>query len=400
MTKVKVELSSKIVVFAFLLFGGAYLSFLIRDVLLMLFFAFILNSGLRPLVNKLQSKGVPRSLSILIIYLTFFAVVILIIVLVLGQLVSQLTELSNALPGFIRDTLNFVKENFPGAKDYFNNNDINQIVNDVQKALTGNGDISKLDTQGILKIFLDGINIVSTGSISVIETVLGALLSIFVVVIVSVYMLRREKDVYDGVLNIMPERYSVNLKRLLKKIEEGLGEWLVGQVIVMLIIGVLAYVIVMIPHVISPNLANYNLYKFAIIIALLAGSTEVIPQIGAFVTFVFTVLLAIISSPSVPIIIYIIVMFLALQQLEGIFITPTIMKRAVGVDPVFTILGIVAGFTLGGPFLALLAVPLMVAIRITVLDLSFEWKKHESGVKKEIKDEEKTKSLKFSLKEK
>lgn len=399
MTKVKVELSSKIVVFAFLLFGGAYLSFLIRDVLLMLFFAFILNSGLRPLVNKLQSKGVPRALSILIIYLTFFAAVIAVVVLVLGQVVDQVIELANSLPGFVRDTLNFVKENVPGAKEYFNNNDINQIVNDVQKAVTGNGDISNLDAQGIVKIVLDGINIVSTGSISVIETVLGALLSIFVVVIVSVYMLRREKDVYDGVLNIMPEKYSINLKRLLKKIEEGLGEWLVGQIIVMLIIGVLAYIIVMVPHLLFPNLENYNLYKFALIIALLAGTTEVIPQIGAFITFIFTVILAVISSPVLPIIIYIVIMFLALQQLEGILITPTIMKRAVGVDPVFTILGIVAGFTLGGPFLALLAVPLMVAIRITILDLSFEWKKHES-VKETVNDEEKTKSLKFSLKEK
>lgn len=380
MKRLKIEISLQSALIILGAFVAIYIAYLIRGILLLLFFAFILNSGLRPLVDKLHRRKVPRALSVLIIYIVILAVVGLILTLIVTQIINQTADLLDSLPNFVEETLNRIKEDVPGAREYLDNNDINSIVSDVQEALTGSKDISTIDTNSVFSMAMDLLGVLRKEGISIVESVTGGFFSVFIVIITSVYMLTSKDDIYEGLVKLLPVRQGKDVTRILKKVEVGLGEWLIGLLSVMFIIGFLSYTIVLIPGLFL-NQSEYELVRFALVIGLTSGIMEIIPQLGAVIAFVFAVLMAIITGASLPIVIYIVVMFLALQQLEGLLISPIVMKSVVNIDPVISIFSALAGFQLGGPLLAVLAIPLVVAVQITIEDLSGNWASDKSKMK-------------------
>lgn len=370
----KIEIKFKIVVYTILFLLGLLLAYEIRNVLIMLFFAFIINSGLRPWVDKLQDKGVPRLLSIGIIYTTSIGFLTLVFFLTINQLLKQLVSLLENLPDIVKTFIDNINDFLPENLRII---DENEAFLEIEKYISSNTNLENLNSGNILRDLVSGINVIGIGGISIVTKIIGGLVSIFTVIVVSIYMLEKRENLYDSFLNLAPKKFHQKAEKLIKKIEKGLGEWLIGQIILMFIIGIASYILIMIPKVLGVD--DYSLYKFALVIALMAGVLEAIPQLGPFLTVIATFILAIGTGASLGILIYIGLSFWLLQVLESVFIVPTVMRKAAGVDPVLTILGILAGLTLDGPLLALLSVPILVALKYIVLEVSADWKKNEKN---------------------
>jgi len=100
----------------------------------------------------------------------------------------------------------------------------------------------------------------------------------------------------------------------------------------------------------------FLLPKYALVLALIAGFTEVIPYIGPVIGAVPAVFLAFSHSPTKALLV--IALYVVIQQLENNIIVPKVMQRAVGLNPVVVIIVLLLGAKLAGVIGALLAIPL------------------------------------------
>jgi predicted PurR-regulated permease PerM len=121
---------------------------------------------------------------------------------------------------------------------------------------------------------------------------------------------------------------------------------------------------------------HYTLDDFALPIALMAGLLEAIPNVGPAITLILTSILAI-GTNGAGTVLYVAVSFTVLQNLEAVFIVPMVMKRAIGIDPILSILGIIAGFQVAGVVGAILAIPLIGIAQIMVVAAANEYKRLE-----------------------
>jgi predicted PurR-regulated permease PerM len=107
--------------------------------------------------------------------------------------------------------------------------------------------------------------------------------------------------------------------------------------------------------------------QFWLALGILAGITEIIPFIGPFLGGGTAVAIAFTESwqKALAVAIFAVV----LQQLEGAFLVPRIMRNAVGMTPLTVILAVLVGGSLGGPLGAVLAIPVGAAVQVLVQDL-------------------------------
>jgi predicted PurR-regulated permease PerM len=354
----KITINPKTIIFSVLLLLGILLAYELRSVLITIFVAYVLNAGLRPIVSFFESKKLPRGLAIALTYLIIIVVFGFILFVIFNTAVDQIRLFVNNLDeNYLENFLN----NFPF---------LSQIIQLDQLDLSINS-LRNMVSTDFYNVLLQGLNVVGGRGISLIANIFGSLLNLIVILIMSVYMIQNRKHIYEPLLKLFPDKYSKKLNPILHKIETSMGNWLLGQIVLMVVIGFATYLTLMVPSVLD---AGYPMARYALVLAILAGVLEGIPNIGPFITLIITLLVAVVTGASLPIIIYIVIAFTVLQQLEAVFIVPVVMKRAVDLHPVVTIAGVLAGFSLGGPIGALLSIPLIGIIQIIVLNVLEEWK--------------------------
>jgi predicted PurR-regulated permease PerM len=408
---VNVELTPKFLLYIFIALGTMLVAWEFRSVmiaiLLMLFAAFILNAGLRPIVNHMQDwrliapvywvinlfefvtkrltgvQGVSsytrfksilsrtenlklgRGPAILLLYvfiLLFFSGMILILT---TEFLGQVTSLVNALPGIFNRLIEFAGDTFPILLDILPLTQLQQELGQFVTELTASPEFRNLlSGENVIRIFSETLGVFSTAA--------EFLVTLVTIIIISVYMLQRREPVYEGFLGMFTTHTASALRNALREIESSLGSWMVGQLSLMILIGVITYALITIPGFFDPN---YTLDDFAFPIALAAGLLEAIPTIGPAITLVLASLLAVGTSSGLVVVIYIVVAFLILQNMENVFIVPMVMKRAVGIDPIVSVLGIIAGLQIGGIIGSILAIPTIGIAQIILTELAQEYKK-------------------------
>jgi len=347
---------------------GLLLSFELRGVLISLFIAFILSAGLRPVIAYLEKNGFSRGIAILVTYLTVIILSVILSVVIINIAVLQVKTFFTNIDAKIITAERFVNNSAPFLKDYI---DFDALRDGFKN---GNFDFKSLTSSQFYSRILENVSFFGGQGISIVGKLFGGILSIFSIIMISIYMLSNKKSAYEDVIELAPKRYQKRLYPIFKKMEQSLGAWLVGQISLMVIIGITTFVLIMLPRLFD---SSYPLVNYAIIIAIIAGLLEGIPNLGPIFTTILTVFIALISGASIGVIIYIIIAFLALQQIEGIFFVPMVMKKAVDLNPILSIAGVLAGFELAGPLGALLAVPIIAMIQILIIEASDYWKRND-----------------------
>jgi predicted PurR-regulated permease PerM len=105
---------------------------------------------------------------------------------------------------------------------------------------------------------------------------------------------------------------------------------------------------------------------YALILAIFAGVMEIVPYIGPIISAVPGVILGFLISPTTGFLALLV--YLIAQQLENNLIVPQVMKKAVGLNPVTTIIALLVGLRLGGVMGSILAIPVATAISLAVND--------------------------------
>lgn len=300
----------------------------VLDTLALVFVAIILSTALDPWVDWMQLRArIPRTLGALLIYLVIFFVISLVIVLMVPPLADQLFRLASSLPYYYgRLVAGF------SVGGQFNDQvsaALQQLLQSLATSLAG-----------------------ATGSIfGTLAGIFGGLVQLVATLVMTFYLLVQENGLKRFIRSITPARYHNKTVEVMDKIQEKLGWWLRGQLLLMVIIGVLDYI----------GLVALGM-DYALILALWAGLTEVIPYIGPVLGGIPGVALALSISPWRAL--WVLVLYIVMQQLENNVIVPLVMKRSVGLNPVVSIMVILIGYRLAGVVGALMGIPVATAVAV------------------------------------
>lgn len=319
----RIDISYKTIFFISGFLALLWALFLIRDVIILFFIAIIFMSALAPVVKQLESKlKLPKSLAIALIYVIIITIVAGLLSVVVTPLIEQTSNLALSLPATLDKLL-------PSGT-------IDKSL--LQQSL---GDFSKNALAFTFLIFSNFLTFIS-------------------IAVLTFYLLL-ERGKLDKLISQFALGHEERIKRITLKIEEKLGSWMRGQIVLSFIIGTMAYIVLFIFKI-----------PYAMPLAILAGLMEVVPVIGPIISSIPSILIAYLISPYTAL--FVAISFFIIQQTESHVVVPQVMKKAVGLNPLVVILAVATGGRLLGIAGALLAVPITVVIQIITEDILREEK--------------------------
>lgn len=307
----------------------------LSTVLLYVGTALFLSLGLDPLVTLLERRRLPRWLSVLttiVAVLGAFASVVLIVIPVLvdqiSQLVAQITAIVSR-PTLLSDVEKAITSVFP-------NLDVDRVLVEAQDWLIGNvGDIT---------------NSVIDASVSVIEGLFGA----FVVLILTIYLTASTPSLKRAVYQLVPASKRERFIDLAEQITDSVGYYVMGQVSLGVINGILSMIYLSIIRA-----------PFPAVLAVVAFFFSLIPLVGTLTGSAIIVLACLIPGLGSPqIALAAAIYYLIYMQIEAYVISPRIMSRAVSVPGGVVVVAALAGGSLLGLLGALIAIPVAASILI------------------------------------
>ena len=306
----------------FLVVLGFFAVYVIRDVIAALIFAIIIASAIEPAIQWLGRHRIPRILSVLFIYLAITALFFLLIYLVVPLFIEDFQKFSTSYPSLER-----------------------QLVSGIEKVRNVPFlSFLEFNPEGILRFPTEYLRQVGGGVLNFASTVFGSFFSLLLIVVFSFYLAAQERGIENFLRLVSPVAHEEYILSLWERSQRKLGRWARAQLLLGAIVGVFTYlglVFLGVPH--------------AIFLAILAAFLELIPVVGPILSAIPAVVVSLFSSPLLGI--WVIVLYIVIQQVESHVIVPMVMKKAVGLNPLVVVLSLLAGVKLGGILGILLAVP-------------------------------------------
>lgn len=306
-----------------------YLLYLIRDILAIMFVVFIIVAALNPIISRMQKK-MPRILAVTLVYFGLFVVLITVSTVLFQPLATQISNLAEIIPQKVNSVMPFFERLKNG----------NDLLKDVSNNLQ--------QFSGTLSTFSG--NLVSTAF-----GIFGGIFTAFTILVLTFYLLLEEAAAKQFLDNILVGRQKNKIIGVLNKISEKMGAWVRGQLLLMVIIGVLDLVVLLILGIQSP-----------LPLALWGGIMEVIPYLGPILGALPAIVVALVTGSAIKALLVAIILMLVIQQLEGQLLVPKVMQKAVGLSPVIVILALLIGGKLMGLLGALLAIPIAAIVAVLV----------------------------------
>jgi predicted PurR-regulated permease PerM len=303
-------------------------------VIVILFFAIIIASAVGPFANWLEQKKIPRLLSVLVLYLALFGLLVFLLSLIVPVISSELGQLTQALPKFISS--------------------ISGALEKAQQTTTTRYFDFFSEIQNLLDSFSQFLQISSGSVLNLIINVFGGVLSFVAVIVISFYLSVMRQGVAGFIKSVLPAKYEDYIIGLWKRAEHKVGRWLQGQLLLALSVGLFVFI----------GLSLLNV-KYALLLGIVAMILEIVPIAGPVISAIPGVILAFAQSPILGM--WVLVFYVAVQQFEAHVLTPLILGRTIGLNPVTVIIALLIGGKIAGILGIILAVPVAVII-VEILD--------------------------------
>ncbi len=319
-----------------LLLTGAYVAYLLRDLILIVFTAIVLASAIEPLAQKLVKWGLGRILAVVLIYLASVALLSVLFYFFMPPLLREANAFLTMAPKYL---------------ETFGLNTVS-VGTSAQSLPIYAQDILKL--QGLLSAS-------SAGLLAVAGTIFGGLISFSLIVVLSFYFAVQDQGIDDFLRLVSPVRHQAYILNLWRRSQRKMGRWFQGQLILSLIVGVLIYVGLLV-------LSIWSDVRYPFLLAVVAALFELIPVFGSILAAIPAVALSFFSG-GVPLALWVIALYFFVNQVQGNVIYPMVVQKVLGVPPLVVILAIVVGAQLAGFFGILVAVPVAAAFQEYVTDI-------------------------------
>lgn len=319
------------VLFVLLALGFMYL---IRDVLALVFVALFLAALIHPAARSLSRYKIPKGVTVIALYLLMFGAAALIVGLLLPPLIDQ----SSSLIGSLGKSWRVLAESVQSIKELSVKYGLSENVQAGVQTLEGQ------------------VTNAAAGIFSTLTDVFGGIVGLIVVLVMAYYMVVNEEAARNVFRDFVPERYQEVSSNIIRRVEEKIGQWLVGQISLCLIIGVMYYVGLTIIGIDS-----------ALVLAFFGGFTEFIPYLGPILGAIPALIFAFSDSPAKAVLALGVI--IVIQQFEGHIIVPKVMQKAVGINPLISIVALLVGAKLFGLVGVLLAIPVATTAAVVLSEL-------------------------------
>lgn len=330
----RISVSAKQIMRVLIIIGLAFLAFRLVDTILSVFIAFIIMAASKPAATFLSKRlKVPEGAAIGIVFISVIVFVSLALYLISRPLAVEVSKFIESLPVLTDNMVNWIY-NLPLVHNYYDVNQIRQFFTDLFSGLA------------------DQLNNIVNALGSILINAFQGMLSTLFVIVFSIY-LYLEREVIKAYIIRAFQFKEAKFYAIYDRVETQLGAWVRGQLILGIVVGLATYI----------GLALMGV-SYALPLAILAGILEIIPVIGPIITGFILTVIGLAISPVIGILS--LALSIAIQQLENNFLVPVIMKRAVGLSPVVTMISILIGQELFGILGAIVAVPTAAMLTVIV----------------------------------
>jgi predicted PurR-regulated permease PerM len=317
----------------------AYLLLEIQLVLILLILAIIFATLIERPVEILQERRLPRPLSILLIYITIFAGIFLFSMSVAPVIREQAAVFRQQAPVQIQDLEQTWQESSNPILNGVGRDALLRVIEFIDQPATE------------IPVPEGAANVV----IGLATGVGGGVIGLLTTLVIAFYYLMEKNWLRQLLLEQLKPSNRDHVARIIDSVETKVGDWMRGQLVLMLVIGVCATV-------------AYGLLgiRFWPLLGLWAGLTEVIPIVGPWLGGIPAVIMALTQGWDKAILTVGVIVLL--QSLENYVLVPRVMRGAVGLSPMTVFLAILAGTQFLGILGAVLAIPVAAAVQVLLND--------------------------------
>lgn len=293
--------------------------------------AYIINQPMKLLEKKFKTK---RGLSVLIIYGALVSLIVFAWLFVIPAAKSNINDIYNSLPEAINRAQVVLNDIFSSIKLDINSPDLKNSIN-------------KFITEVILPMSTATAAVISDALINTTSVVVNYIVNISLGIVISVYLLlSKEKAVY--VVKILSRKFLkqkyLKVREFVRILDKNIGIYLVAKASDSFIYGIIC--------TISLSIAGS---KYALLLGMVAGITNMIPFFGPIIGTAVAVIANIFFSFNKALVV--LVVMIVVQQIESAVLEPFFVGKQVGVPPIFTILAVTIASKYTGLLGILLSVP-------------------------------------------
>jgi predicted PurR-regulated permease PerM len=298
--------------------------------LLSIFVATVLALGLDPPVGALVRRGWSRGRAALATFAALFVAVLVIAVAVAAPLWDEIVDFVHAVPGY--------------WDELTHTDGFQQLVS------TAGADDKIRDA---LKNLAAGLPDAATTILGIAGGTFSSLLSLVTLTFLALFLLIERPTITDWLFGFTPAPVEARWRPVLEESISAVSSSLVGNVAISVVAGTVA------------GLSAWALgLPFPIVLAVITGFLDLIPQVGATIAAVILVAIALTVSTSAAIVMLIVQ--IVYQQLENYVVYPLVYRRAVELSPFTTIVAVLIAGSLLGVVGAILAVPFAAVVKIVL----------------------------------
>lgn len=306
---------------------------LLKEVLIPFLVGLVIAYILHPVVHLLEKRRMPRMMAVLLIYVTFVLVVAIGLINAIPIFTRQLVELSDDLPRLMEWYHTWMSE--WEAHKYFLPSSI---------------------SSGVDRVIIESHDRLSHGIADLVNNArntIGKVLAYAVVPFIAFYLLKDMKQINQAGLSAIPPGYRKQFLAVLRDVNDSLGKYIHGQMIVALIVGVCAYL-------------GYWLIgmPYPFVLAFFVALTNVIPYIGPIIGAAPAAVVAL--TISTKMVLFVLAVNIVIQVLEGNILSPNIVGRSLHLHPLLIIMALLAGEAIGGIVGLIVAVPILAVCKVVI----------------------------------
>jgi len=308
--------------FRILIIGVAiYAAYLMRETISILLLALVISTAFEPGVDRLEKMRIPRILGTIIVFLVALTILAFIIYTILPITLLELNSLFKNLSGLASQILGI---NSPVEITNFINTDLSSVTN-----LLLSGGVPFLQVLGKL---------------------LGSVAYAIAVLVLSFYLTISRDGVEKFLRALLPESAEARVIQIYKTTRKKIGRWFQAQLMLSLVVGSAVFIGLWIIGV------EQNL-----VLAVIAAVFELVPVVGPI--FAGALGVAVAAGESFRLGFYVLLLFIAIQQIENQLLVPLVMKKAVGINPVIILVALLGGAQIAGIVGMLVAIPTAVFLQ-------------------------------------
>lgn len=322
--------------------------YIVRDIVLVLFLALIFASAIDPWVDWFERRKMPRWLGMLVMYIAFFSIIILIFVQLIPALREQVNQVTTYFPKY-----------YESVQTVIGNFQLSTPQN------TQSSDTLHQSLQGVsdqINKWTNPSNLFSAAS-----GVIGSVAMFVLVLVLTFYLVVEDRGMKRALRAVTPDKIQPYLTQLLSRIQTKMGLWLRGQIILSFIIFAFTWLGLTILGV-----------PYSLLLALIAGIFEIVPFLGP----IFSALVAmffVLAQGDIVKVILVGGLYYIIQFFENHVIVPKIMQKAVGLNPIVSIVAVLVGGKIAGIAGAIIAIPLVTAASVFLRDVFEKEDKEEDA---------------------